>query len=88
MSTFEGREPTSASVRRVYSDALMGDGSVISLGQAWAEAGAEFDLWLDSVRADAWDEGFDSGYDRVMVERSVKPGAPDLRVNPYRSENN
>lgn len=34
--------------------------------------------------AAVWDAGFDAGYDRVLVERASKPGAPDLRRNPYR----
>lgn len=43
----------------------------------------EFDEWLQSIRADAWNEGFDNGYDQVLVEKSVRPDAGDLRVNPY-----
>lgn len=38
-----------------------------------------------SVAAKAWDEGFDVGYDRVLVERASQPGALDLRDNPYRA---
>ncbi len=29
--------------------------------EQWAEFGAEFDRWLASVKADAWEEGFDAG---------------------------
>lgn len=43
----------------------------------------DFDAWLRAIKAEAWDEGFDNGYDQVLVEKSVEPGAGDLRVNPY-----
>lgn len=36
--------------------------------------------------ADAWDEGFDVGYDRVLVERATALRAENLRHNPYRRE--
>ena len=35
--------------------------------------------------ANAWDEGFDAGYDDVLVERSMLSTATDLRENPYRT---
>lgn len=53
-------------------------------GQGEGVLEEDFDGCLRSMKADAWDEGFDTGYDRVLVEKSVEPGAKDLRVNPYR----
>ena len=35
----------------------------------------------------AWDEGFDFGYDRVLVERAAIEWQTDFRVNPYAQTN-
>lgn len=35
----------------------------------------QFDRWLTSVKAEAWDEGFDSGVDHALFKDSV--------FNPY-----
>ena len=43
----------------------------------------DFDAWLLAVKAEVWDEGFDTGYDKVLVERSLQLPPVDLRVNPY-----
>lgn len=45
--------------------------------------GAIFGAWLQSVKAAAWDEGFDSGhYSADWESRDC-----DCRVNPYREAN-
>lgn len=36
---------------------------------------AEFDRWLASVKAEAWDEGFDAGVDNAVLKEFV--------FNPY-----
>jgi hypothetical protein len=41
----------------------------------------EFDAWLRSVKADAWDEGFDSGHYAADWESRDC----DCRKNPYPS---
>lgn len=41
-----------------------------------AERAAEFDRWLASVKAEAWDEGFDGGVDHCVLKQNV--------FNPYR----
>ena len=38
----------------------------------------EFDRWLASVKAEAWDKGFDEGIDYFLVDRGE---------NPYRKTN-
>jgi len=47
-----------------------------------------FDRWLAAVvaaaKAEAWDEGFNTGYDQVLVERASSSSI-DLRKNPYRT---
>lgn len=43
--------------------------------------GEEFDAWLQSVKAKAWDEGFDSGHYAADWESRDC----DCRKNPYRS---
>ena len=44
----------------------------------------EFDRWLQTVKAEAWDEGFDSGH-YVNDDESRDC---DCRNNPYTKENN
>lgn len=39
-------------------------------------AGAEFDRWLDEVKAQAWEKGFQGGHDSAMGVSNTK--------NPYR----
>ena len=41
---------------------------------------------LSRALAEAWDAGFDAGYDRVLVEKSIAEPMTDLRVNPYLTE--
>ena len=55
--------------------------------EGWAGAESLADALLpiiERVKAEAWDKGFDAGYDKVLVERAQVPGAPDMRQNPYR----
>jgi len=49
---------------------------------------AQFDRWLAghvaAVRSAAWDEGFNTGYDKVLVENATRMSGIDYRVNPHR----
>lgn len=47
------------------------------------ETAAEFDAWLNGVRAEAWSEGEYSAIDR-LPDSSPWPEAWDEEVNPYR----
>jgi hypothetical protein len=54
---------------------------------AWEESGdtsgddvAQFDRWLASVKADAWDEGQDAGW------LNYSAYSPPVIENPYRGE--
>ena len=42
-----------------------------------------FDAWLNSIRAEAWDDGHDSGIDRVLSGTLYDP---ESYPNPYRQE--
>lgn len=53
-------------------------------------ANAEFDRWLESIKADAWDEGHeagdDDGYSTAMhEERGVGEDLSTPTPNPYRT---
>lgn len=48
---------------------------------------AEFDTWLNAVKADAWDEGFDAGEQDVM-QHEQHDWANACIVNPYRNGGN
>lgn len=52
-----------------------------------AEHVEEFDRWLQSNNEKIWDEGFDFGYDRVLVERAATEYLTDFRANPYAKAN-
>lgn len=47
---------------------------------------ARFDLWLATVRADAWDEGYAARPGQVVAETEHGPMYSMHAVNPYRSE--
>ena len=47
--------------------------------------GAEFDRWLASVRADAWDEGWAALSEQERLQRADR-FHPITRGNPYRGE--
>ena len=64
--------PTTAEVRLKYESA--------SLGQS---ASAEFDRWLNEVKAQAWDEGWS---DRAGYDATPDADEPES-CNPYRKEN-
>jgi hypothetical protein len=53
--------------------------------------GRAFDRWLAErdrrVRSEAWDEGFNAGYDQVLVEKASAIPVIDYRKNPYRLDN-
>lgn len=48
-----------------------------------AEARKAFDAWLNSIRAEAWNDGHDSGVDRVLSGNLYDP---ESYPNPYREE--
>lgn len=52
--------------------------------KTWRAVDAEFDRWLRAVKAESWDEGFDSGH-YVNDDESRDC---DCRNNPYTKENN
>ena len=61
-------------------------GSYVQLhsGTSWVSKGlrrAEFDRWLDEIRAEAWDEGHNAGQHN---EHEYRPGR--VMANPYRQE--
>lgn len=49
--------------------------------------GQEFDAWLASVKAEAWDEGYQARQDEEYSEY-IQYGVPyrDSIANPYRAE--
>ena len=50
----------------------------------WELRGTQFDRWLADVKAQAWEEGYDTCFDLT-----TKPGDTYPYVNPYRKgENN
>lgn len=71
--------PVTVEVRDKYMEWWI-DGEYV--GQS-SETGEEFDAWLQSVKADAWDEGFDSGHYAADWESRDC----DCRANPYRGAN-
>jgi hypothetical protein len=68
--------PKTKDVRDAYIDDQMRG----EFGRLMGETPGEFDRWLASVKADAWDEGVDS-------QRLVSPAwEADRPVSPYRGE--
>lgn len=69
--------PSTDEVRNEYID---------TANPSWLdeEIGREFDRWLQHVKAEAWNEGFESGH-YVNEEESRDCGC---RNNPYKKENN
>lgn len=47
----------------------------------YGDDGGEFDRWLASVKAEAWDEGF-----LLATRNNPNKPHPMLRMNPYRTE--
>ena len=45
-----------------------------------------FEQWLAAHDAEVWDEGFNAGYDQVLVNNSIATTVIDYRKNPYRQE--
>jgi len=45
---------------------------------------ADTEEWEREIAERAWDEGFDIGFDAVLVASSLTYPGQDLRVNPYR----
>ena len=53
----------------------------IGAPQRSAEAGRAFDRWLDNVRAEAWEEGWRTGY-----ADGAHYDDPRITPNPYRKD--
>lgn len=68
-------KPTTRQIKEVYSAA---EGNCVGI---LALRTAEFDRWLASVKAEAWDEGAESAY--YDPEYRDQVNYPD---NPYRKE--
>lgn len=45
---------------------------------------AEFDRWLDSVKADAWDEGYRDGHNDGLSDGHPLGNDREPEENPYR----
>ncbi|HLP97615.1 MAG TPA: hypothetical protein VK149_04140 [Sideroxyarcus sp.] len=53
----------------------------------WKLTEEKFNVWLNSVKAEAWDEGqraYDADFARIWESEIDRPG--DFTPNPYRSE--
>ena len=64
--------PTTEEVRDAFSDYNE------DVDGGWYEAEAQFYRWLAEVKAQAWEEGFQGGYDSAMGVGNIP--------NPYRQE--
>ena len=74
--------PTTKGVRDSYVYAGIGyNGELITAERI---ARKEFDTWLNSVKADAWDEGFDAG-EQDVFQHEQQDWANECIVNPYRN---
>lgn len=75
--------------REARAEALREAAGIVS-SEATEEAGAEFDRWLASVKAEAWDEGHDAGWagcEDFAQHGSVPSGIHQSEaINPYREE--
>lgn len=65
-------------VRHAYADGLAGT------SRSRAESGAEFNLWLNSVKAEARSEGFDCGTDNTGFDDTMAEFGQS--ENPYRAK--
>ena len=70
--------PTTEQVREQYSREQPPHIGTVS------EKRAEFDRWLDAVKAEAWDEGFDAG-ERDAFHLDTHPDHT-CTPNPYRQK--
>lgn len=69
--------PTTEEVREAYLDRKDFEDAVSFIERRGDEvAAAEFDRWLNTVRAEAWDEGYDA----------APMGGRPRQENPYRKE--
>lgn len=66
--------PTTEQVRDLYA---LSDPA----GKTWQVYEAEFDRWLQQVKAEAWEEGFADGVNHDLGDRE---NAPEIINNPYR----
>lgn len=75
-----GFTPTTDQMRMVY----ITEGAHLPAAKAYdhAEAGAEFDRWLDQVKSEAWDEAAD----HLEYRHSHAAAYELLLANPYRKE--
>ena len=76
-----GYTPTTEEVRDSYDYQF-------TLGMSDISRIAEFDRWLASVKAEAWEEGFNAGEGEAYEhEARLQWSMPhDCTVNPYREE--
>lgn len=78
--------PTTVEVRFAYTDRRDFDSQIgLGDGPGDEEAGAEFDRWLASVKAEAWDEGHSAGETDMFTHYMHGAGHPET-PNPYRKE--
>lgn len=85
--------PTTEEVRRCYGDIHCSDLDAGSLEHHVCLEEADFNLWLNEIRAEAWEEGFTSGLDAgitiagIVHENVEALDLENLRgpeKNPYR----
>lgn len=72
--------PTTSTVRDAYTRALR-NAFIASKG----EHNAEFDRWLNEVKSQAWDEGFEAGERDVFEHEKHNYENPCIE-NPYKEE--
>lgn len=70
--------PDTATIRHVYAD-YWHDEAISSGSPTLEQNRAEFDAWLNKIRADAWDEGYENAFGRAMED-----DWPMVRPNPYK----
>jgi hypothetical protein len=81
MSEYVPWEPTTADIRERYSDWYDGVNAPPT-----EVAEAEFDRWLEQIKADAWQEGFNAGERDVWEHQHGEAGEDwdkDCIPNPY-----
>ena len=70
--------PPTEQVREIYAEIRHE-----STGLGFDPHRAEFDRWLEQVKAEAWDEGFADGVNHDLGDWD---NAPAIINNPYRQE--
>lgn len=72
-------DPTTQDVKRAYAWGLSGT------SRTTQECDDEFDRWLNEIRAEAWDKGFNAGEEDVFMHEDLKDWDAECVRNPYRS---